>query len=160
MRVAIIYSTKHGTTAKISATLAQLSGNRVQLGLYDVSEVANVNVLEYDTIILGTSIYGGHPLQSMTDFCIQHEDKLKQRRLFLFVCGKDKDKAQLEIESAYPTSLLSHSEESRFIEGEFLLDRMKLWERLLLRWCFKIKASERMDYYSIVKDYADKIAET
>ena len=160
MKIAIIYSSKHGTTAKISNTIAELVGNKAQIELYDLTVVANVDVLAYDTILLGTSIYGGHPLPSMTNFCLRNEENLHKCRLFLFVCGKDNDKAQQEIESAYPASLLSHAEDSRFIEGEFLLYRMRLWERLLLRWCFNVKTSEALDYGPIVHDFVELIIGT
>lgn len=159
-KVAIIYSSKHGTTTKISDIIAELIGDYAHVELFDMAVVEDIDVLAYDTIVLGTSIYGGQPLPSMKSFILKNEEKLQKRDLFLFVCGKDNDKAQQELESAYPISLLSHAEESRFIEGEFRLERMRLWERLLLRWCFKVKASETLDYGPIVHDFADKIVGT
>ena len=157
MNVAIIYSSKYGTTEKICNTIASYIAERAEVTLINVDAMKAVSMFHYDTIVLGTSIYAGKPRKKMVEFCSINEEYLLTRSLFLFVCGMDRKKAIEEIEVAYSPALLNHADATTFIDGEFRLDCMSLPERLLLRAFFGIKHSETREYDPIIRDFADNI---
>ncbi|KAA6319805.1 hypothetical protein EZS27_030338, partial [termite gut metagenome] len=56
MRAAIIYTSKHGTTAKVAQMIAgRLTGNHVSI--FDLKKVKCPDLNSFDGIILGTSVY-------------------------------------------------------------------------------------------------------
>jgi len=76
--IAIVYSSKYGTTEKICNTIKceMRDSDSVQLiALEDNPE--QIDLHQYHAVILGTSIYAGKPRKSMVEFCKQHE-KLAQ----------------------------------------------------------------------------------
>lgn len=157
MKIAIIYCSKYGTTEKICRTLISQLPDTAQAKLFCLDQSRPDNLTEYDVIVLGTPIYAGKPRQRMTEFCDANIGLLLQKRLILFVCGMDRGHAIKEIETTYPQNLISHSSLATFIEGEYLLDRMRLADRLILRIFFKVKASQTRDYTEEARILTDKI---
>ena len=157
MNVAIIYSSKHGTTEKICNAIASHIAEKAEVTLINVDDMNNVDLSHYDSIVLGTSIYAGKPRKKMVEFCSINEEYILTRRLFLFVCGMDRKKAIEEIEATYSPALLNHADATNFIDGEFRLARMTFFERLLLRAFFGIKHSETREYGPIISDFAENI---
>ena len=93
----------------------------------------------------------------MVDFCKNNEEQLLGKRLFLFVCGMDKEHAVREIEMTYPAKMLQAAEKSEFIEGEFLLNKISFIERFMLRVFFKVKQSVTREYDDIVREFAGNL---
>jgi len=155
---AIVYSSKYGTTKKICETIKSemRDSDSVELiALENHPEQMDLN--QYQSVILGTSIYAGKPRKAMVEFCKRHEKELLQVRLALFVCGMDRGNAIKEIEAAYPSSLLNHSCSTSFFEGEYRLDKMKLADRMLLRVFFKVKESKMREYTTDVQTFLQTI---
>lgn len=157
MKIAIIYCSKYGTTEKICRTIISQLPFDVEADLITLDKNCSVSLSSYDTVILGTSIYAGKPRQQMKLFCEANIDMLLQKRLLLFVCGMDRGHAIREIEVAYPQPLINHASAATFFEGEYLLDRMHLADKLLLRLFFKVKASKTRNYAEDVRILTDKI---
>lgn len=157
MRIAIVYSTKYGTTAKICNTLATQFGNRATVEVFDLHDGIQVNVAEYDTIILATSVYAGKPRKQMVEFCQRFNDMLLSKNLYLVVCGMDLQHIKQDTEASFSEQFRSHAVETTFIEGEFRLDKMHIMERLLLRLFFKVRESLERDYVQQTRELADRI---
>ncbi|GHU88594.1 hypothetical protein FACS1894155_03780 [Bacteroidia bacterium] len=68
MNIAIIYTSKYGTTAKVAQTIAgQLTGS--QVSIIDLKKVKCPDLNSFDGIILGTSVYAGTSPKTMQRFC-------------------------------------------------------------------------------------------
>ncbi|MCI1742203.1 MAG: flavodoxin domain-containing protein [Prevotella sp.] len=157
MKIAIIYCSKYGTTEKVCHAISKMVGKANEVDLFDLKNQKKLNVHEYDAIVLGSSVYAGKPRTQMVEFCKNNEEQLLSKRLFLFVCGMDKEHAAREIEMTYPAKMLQAAEKSEFIEGEFLLNKISFIERLMLRVFFKVKQSVTREYDDIVRDFAGKL---
>ena len=85
MKTAIIYYSKHGTTERV----AHLIGEKLspELEYISLKEFHNPDIQGYDRIILGTSIYAGHPGRLMSKFCNKNRAQLEQKIIALFICG-------------------------------------------------------------------------
>ena len=158
MRVAIIYSTKYGTTAKFCAALSSCLDGRAVVETFNLRDGCPEDIGRYDAVVLATSVYAGKPRSEMAKYCASNGEALCSSRLFLFVCGMDLEHKEQDKEAAFPSLLRSHTEETTFVEGEFLLHRMNVAERLLLRVFFKVKQSLSRDYASMARDIALRIA--
>jgi menaquinone-dependent protoporphyrinogen oxidase len=134
MKTAILFTSKHGTTAKVAQIIAeQLSDNRISI--IDLKKKKHPDVNPYDGIILGTSIYAGTSSKKMQRFCKDNIETLRQKRLALFVCGMELDgaKKQQELAKAYPQELYEYAVSKCFAGGEFLFEKMNFFERAIIK---------------------------
>jgi menaquinone-dependent protoporphyrinogen oxidase len=132
MKTAIIFTSKHGTTAKV----AQMIVRRLnQVLTIDLKKDKHPDINLFDGIILGTSIYAGTSSKTMQRFCKENFEILKKKRLALFVCGMEPDSAkqQQELTNAYPQELYEYAVSSCFSGGEFLFEKMNFFERAIIK---------------------------
>jgi menaquinone-dependent protoporphyrinogen oxidase len=134
MKTVIIYTSKHGTTAKVAQMIAErLTGN--QVSVIDLKKDRCPDLHSYDGILLGTSIYAGNSSKTMQRFCKENFETLRQKRLALFVCGMEQDnvKQQQELSNAYPQELYECTVSKCFAGGEFQFDKMNFFERAVIK---------------------------
>ncbi|MDR1563023.1 MAG: flavodoxin domain-containing protein [Dysgonamonadaceae bacterium] len=154
MKTAIIYTSKHGTTAKVVQMIAErLTGN--QVSIIDLKKEKCPDVNSFDGIILGTSIYASASSKTMQRFCKENIEALKQKRLALFVCGMEPDSAkqQQELANAYPQELYEYAVSKCFAGGEFLFEKMNFFERTVIK---RIAKTDR-SVSAIKSDEIDKL---
>jgi len=84
--ILITYATRYGSTTEIATAIAdtlRLSGHRVDLVLVD----SNPDPTRYDALILGSPLYMGKWLRSMTDYISRHKVTLAATPHALFTVG-------------------------------------------------------------------------
>lgn len=69
----------------------------------------------------------------------------------------DKANAKKEMETAYPSELRDSAVQLKFFEGEFKLEDMKFFDKMILKQMHKVKQSVRRDYNDEVADFVSKI---
>lgn len=143
MKTAIIYATKHGTTEKVARAIGEKLKGTTDVELFSLKGNPHPDICEFDTIILGTSIYAGQPSKKMKAFCLGNESILLQKRLGLFVCGMhpDREEQEKEMKSAWPEVLQKHTTTAAFLGGEFLFESMNFFERTIVGMIAKTKTS-------------------
>ncbi|PWF24469.1 flavodoxin domain-containing protein [Ancrocorticia populi] len=130
MSTAIVYASKHGTTAEIARRMTtRIGGNTTLFDLADGSP----DLSPYSTVVLGTAIYAGQPKSDMKAFC--RTVKLSGKRLGLFVCGMEQDPAKqaTELANAFPKHLRKQAATEAFLAGRFLFSAMNLAERFITK---------------------------
>jgi menaquinone-dependent protoporphyrinogen oxidase len=134
MKTAIIYASKHGTTEKVARMIAERAGGH-ELSLINLKEDKCPDITPFAGIILGTPVYAGKPSKAMRDFIKKHADTLTAKRMGLFVCGMEPDKGKqgLELENAYPLPLRQQAVAKGFLGGEFLFEKMNVFERAIIK---------------------------
>jgi menaquinone-dependent protoporphyrinogen oxidase len=143
MKIAIIYTSKSGTTESVARQIAgKMTAHSV--ALFNLAEKRRPDLNLYDGVILGSSIYAGKPRAGMNIFCRNNLEKLKELKLALFVCGMEKDEIRqsLELASAYPEELLRHSVARQFAGGEIFIEKKNRLEKFILKRFAKITTSE------------------
>jgi len=135
MKTAIIYASKHGTTAKVAQKIAERFPAADSVAFFNLKTDKQIDIQSFDTVILGTAVYAGKPLKTMHDFCERHSGDLLDRRPGLFVCGMENDaeKQQQEVANAFPQVLRDKALAVQFLGGEFLFDRMNFLEKLIIK---------------------------
>lgn len=131
MKTAIVYSTKHGTTQKVATMIRDLAPADTEL--FNLNEVKDVDLAEFDCIILGGSIHAGTIQKSINKFCAKHMQELTTKPLGLFLSCLDEEKAAAQFNTAYPEVLRQHARSSKLTGGEALYERMNFVERLLMK---------------------------
>ncbi len=140
MTTAIIYATTHGTTEKVALRMQHLLGDQNSL-MINLKNIKNVDLKQYDKIIIGGSIHAGMLQKSVKGFINKNKDELLQKPLGLFICGMNVPEYQAQIERAFPESLRKHAKSVKVAGGEFLFDKMNLFQKIIVRKISGIKES-------------------
>jgi len=132
LRTLIAYRTKYGTAAACARRLlAKIGGDTV---LADLADARDVNVRDYDVVLVGGSIYAGKVQRAVVSFCERNRPALLQRKVGIFLCclyqGED---ALMQLQSAFPDWLLAHAFARALPGGEVHYARLTLLDRLLVR---------------------------
>lgn len=132
MNTAIIYASSHGTTAKVSHQIAEKMGLD-KTRLFNLKEEANIDLSEFDRVIIGGSIHAGQIQGRVKKFCNQNMITLLQKQLGLFICGMNEAEFETEFINAFPELLRKHATSSKVMGGEFLFDKMNFFQRVIVR---------------------------
>lgn len=132
MKSIILFTSKYGCTEKAAYLL------KAQLG--DETEVVNLmNVKEpsldqYDTVILGGSIYFGKIQKEMKEFSNKFQTKLSGKHLGLFICaGAKGEQAAQELKSSFPEKLYNHSITNEVFGDEIYTEKLSRIDRFVIR---------------------------
>lgn len=155
MKTAIIYYSKHGTTEKAAHLIGEkLSSELVYISL---NEYHNPIIQDYDRIILGTSIYAGHPGKLMCKFCNKNRVILERKVIALFICGMNDIQEVEQLKNAFPEYLHSKAVAEAILGGEFLFDKMNFIERLITRKITKVSCSVSSLRYDTIALFSEKL---
>lgn len=132
MKTLIAYASRHGTAEKI-AHLLSLEIHHCQVRLLDLKhENSNVNMEDYDQVILGGSIHFGEVQTSIKNFFTNYHDELMKKQIGLFLCFMKDNVAEEEFNHAYPEDLQNHAKALGLFGGELLFEKMNFAERFVV----------------------------
>ncbi len=154
MKTLIIYSTKYGSVAKVAEKLADVLGNDV----CTVNVKSSPNLSNYDTIILGGSIYAGNIQKEMRQFIKEKVDVLKTKKIGLFICaGTPKnDIAESYLKKSFHPILYQKAVATENLGYEYDLKRFSFFDRLIVR-IVGVKKSESKFFDDKITAFAAKI---
>jgi menaquinone-dependent protoporphyrinogen oxidase len=132
MKTLIAYRTKYGTAAACARTLAEKIGGETALA--DIADARDVNVREYDVVLIGGSIYAGKLQRKVVSFCERNQSALMQRRVGIYLCCLYQgEEALIQLQAAFPDWLLAHAFAKALPGGEIHYDALTFLDRLLVR---------------------------
>jgi len=136
MNVAIVYATKHGTTAEVAGQIAQVLGEQgIQAQLIDLATNQNPDLTGFDAAIVGGPIYMGQPVKPLKAFLTAQANVLLSKPLALFICGMESDPAKLEaaIVASFPEQLRAHALGVWYAGGAFRFDKLGFMEKSIIK---------------------------
>jgi menaquinone-dependent protoporphyrinogen oxidase len=140
MNIAIVYSTKHGTTQMIAERIGkELHENTI--ALFNLADHFEIDLSVYDTVIIGGSIHAGRLNRRVRKFLQSHTLELIQKRIALFMCGTNMSELENQFNKEFPALLRNHSISNQFVGGEFLFERMGFFDRLITQRITGIKST-------------------
>ncbi|NLJ82256.1 MAG: flavodoxin [Bacteroidales bacterium] len=154
MKTAIIFSSKHGTTAKVAEMLAeQLKLDEIKL--FNLQHKNEVNLQEFEAVILGTAIYAGRPMKKTKRFIRRNLKTLKTKKIGLFICGMDpgKEKQAEEMRASFPDVLLNHATTKYYLGGEFIFEDLSFFERFIVKKVSKVNKSISLIHHENIKKF-------
>ncbi len=140
MKTAIIYSSTHGTTAKVAAQLSRLLEHQ-NIVILNLKENSNVDLVQFDTVIIGGSIHAGQIQMRIRKFCRANLLTLLEKKVGLFMCGMNQPEFEKEFTNAYPALLAEHAVATCLPGGEFLFEKMNFFQRAIVKKNSGIKES-------------------
>jgi len=158
MKTAIIYASKHGCTDKCAHTLANELNNNA--ALINLDESTDINLDEFNTVIIGGSIHAGSMNKKIKKFTEKSIDLLNQKRTGLFICcmEEEDEKVLEQFQNAYPESLRNKAIAHGFFGGEFNFDKMNFFEKAIIKKIAKTDQNVSKINYNNIKEFAQKIS--
>lgn len=127
----IVFASDHGTVEKCARHLFRLLDGRVDICNLKQRE-AFPDVSNYDSVIIGGSIYSGMVQEVISNFCNENLDELASKKLGLFInCLYTGEKAQVQLDEAYPLVLNEKAVVRDYFGGEVDKTQLTFWERIV-----------------------------
>ncbi len=130
MKTAIIYTTKYGSVKKCAEILKEKTGGNADT--YNLQESPDIRLEDYDTIILGASVYVGRIQKEMVDFCLKNNTLLILKRIGLFVCAGEKSEKKYEYLKLFRENILNISISNKVFGDEIYYEKLNLLEKITL----------------------------
>lgn len=137
MNTLIVYASKYGCTEKCVGSMAYKLNGMVETCNLKVER--DTDLSEFDQVIIGGSIYMGRIQKEVREFCAEHVQELKTKRLGLFICCmREGVEAEEELRQAFPDELLDVAIVKDYFGGEFKFDQMKAVDRFIAKHVAKV----------------------
>ena len=131
MNTLIVFAGKYGCTEKCAELVAKRLNGHVEI--LDLKKSADIDIDRYQKVIIGSSLYYGKIQKETAEFCSQHLESLKEKKLGLFVCGMQAHTSHDAINNNFPEELLKGAKISEYFGGEFNFDKMGFMERTIVK---------------------------
>jgi menaquinone-dependent protoporphyrinogen oxidase len=155
MKSIIIYASKHGCAEKAANLLYdKLNGIKE---IVNIRENSKINIKNFDTVIIGGSIYGGKIQKEIKEFIEKKLSILLEKKIGLFLCcGMEKDYKK-QLENSFPKELLNHLTVDGYFGYEFNVDKMGFIEKSLVKLIAKDKVGDSKISKENIQKFADRI---
>ncbi|EOD01165.1 flavodoxin domain-containing protein [Caldisalinibacter kiritimatiensis] len=132
MKTLIIYGTKYGCTEKCAKILSEKLTEEVEL--YNLKEVNDIDISDYDKVIIGGSVYIGKIRKEVTKFCLRKLNELKGKKVGLFICCMaDGEAAEKQLNDVFPKELMTNAIAKENFGGEFIFNKMNFFDRFIVK---------------------------
>jgi len=151
MNIAFLYATKYGCVEQCGKAIAEkLNG---AMDFYNLKSKKQVDLTQYDRVIIGGSIYVGKIQKEVTQFSLDNLSNLKDKKLGLFICClSEGEEAETELRNAYPEVLLEQAAAKEYLGGQVILNKMNFFDRFIIK---KVAKTEE-DVYKLSKEKMEK----
>jgi Flavodoxin len=132
MKSIIIYSTKYGCTEKAAKLLkSKMAGETLTVNLMK-EKVPPIG--EYDTVILGGSIYIGRIQKELTNYINRNISELLNKKIGLFICAGSPDEGARakELETSFPAELYGHAISKEVFGSEICFEKLGFFDKKIL----------------------------
>lgn len=125
--------------------------------MVDLKKCSNLSLSDYNSVIIGSSIYAGSVKSKLKQFIKQNQTALASKKLGLFLCCMyEGDKATKQFETAYPAELREHSTSNGLFGGEFILSNLNFFERKIIKMIDGVTTDVTKIDVDEIKNFADK----
>lgn len=128
MTSVIIYATKHGSVEHAVQLLKEKMEGEVKL--VNIMNEEAPSLTEFESVILGGSIYVGRIQKQLTKYMEKHLAELLTKRVGLFICGaQQEDIREKELNDSFPKELSQHAQCKEVFGYEIHYDDMNFIEK-------------------------------
>ncbi len=132
MKILLIYSSHHGSTAKVAQMLAEkLAPHTVEL--VNLKTAKNIDLFDADVIVVGGSFHAGKLSGRLKSFMKSNMVDLLNKPLALFVLGANPKEIHQQIENELPELLRQHAISVQWVGSEYLIEKMHFFERWIVK---------------------------
>lgn len=127
MKTLVLFATKHGCTERAARALAQQLGNAEVISIADQSP----DLSQFDGVVIGSSIYVGQINKALSQWLSRNSAALQGKRLGLFICCGQAEKAMEQLQTAFPADLVQQAVATGYFGYDFT--RLSFGEKLICK---------------------------
>jgi len=157
MKTLIAYASKYGCTEDCAKSLSvKLSGDVTILNVKN--DPKQIDLKQFDTVIIGGSVYVGRVSKNLRAFCESNLDALLKKNIGVFLCSALAEQFNDTLKNNFPILLLDNAKTTKLFGSEARLEKMNFMDKMM------IKAITKGDYSSFkisnnnIDDFASEIA--
>lgn len=155
MNTLIVYATKHGCTEKCAIILSEKLTGKVDLS--NLKMIKDIELSQYDKVIIGGSIYVGKIQKEVREFCSKNLNALKEKKVGLFIsCMADENSSETQLNNSFPEELVANAVAKEFFGGEFVFKKMNVIERFIVK---KVSKTDK-DTSKILNENINRFAQS
>ena len=156
MKALVCYAGKYATSEKVANELAGLLGEQTMV--LPLKNKLDINIDEFDTIIIGGAVYMGKLNPLVNKFCVQNEEVLMTKYIGVFVCGLQEEKFKQIYESSIPQNIRTHVTSIKFVGGEIQFNRLNFFEKWIIRKVAGIQNDISKINHRSIQELADELS--
>lgn len=138
MKSLIAYATKYGCAQNCAKTLCEKIKGEVEL--CNLKKIKDIDLSNYDSVIIGGSIYMGKIQKEVKKFCEDRISELREKKVGLFICCMGEEEvAQTQLNNSFPQELINVAIAKENFGGEFILDKMKSFDKFIVKKVSKVE---------------------
>ena len=156
MKTLIVYTSKYGCTADCAKHLKDKLSCEVTLT--DIGKSSKeLRLDDYDSVIIGGSIYAGRVSKKLRMFCKDNLEALSNKKLGIFLCCASVDESDNYLSSNFPSELISTAKVTKAFGGEIRPDGMSLFDKLIVK---AIKKATKGDFgnFKVLSEQIEEFA--
>lgn len=135
MKTLIVYGSKYGFTEDCAKKLGLTLGE--QATVKSVKDVKPRDLLPFDGIIIGSSVYMGRLDKRIIQFSNAYKTELLNRKVGLYLCCGMRDEEEHYLRHCIDGALLAHLSVQSGFGGELREDKMSFMHRLITKMITK-----------------------
>jgi menaquinone-dependent protoporphyrinogen oxidase len=154
MRTVIAFASKSGTTKRCATFL------RTKIPFADIADLSrqNVNVEDYDLIIIGASVRMGMIHKDAKSFIEKNAGALKQKKTAFFICCGFPENAPEIFKKNIPSDLLPNAICAMPFGGELDMNVIKGAEKMIVKMMVKVNKNKGIPLPKILHENIDEFA--
>jgi len=158
MKTMILFGSTYGYTKECATKLTK--DLEVDVRVVNIGKDNIPSIDDFDTILIGGSIYMGQIQKKIKEYCISNEDLLKNKNLGFFISSGTPENFDANIKNAFPESLLKNAISIENFGGELRTDKMKLSHKLITSIMKKATAKENNPPTKPLPENIERMAKT
>lgn len=144
MSILIAYATNHGCAEKCAEILNGKLSEKADLCNLKKGNAPDLS--KYDKVIIGGSIYAGKIQKAVKEYCANNLNELKGKKLGFFICCMSvEEPAKAQLNSSFPSELLSIAAAKEVFGGGFTFSDMNFFEKFIIKMVAKSQKRTPVD---------------
>ncbi len=129
MKTLIIYATTYGYTKECVEELKELINGEVIVSNIKTDKVPLLE--EYDSVIIGGSIYMGQIHKKLKEYCTSNLTQLLHKKVALFLCCGIPENFEEMVKNCFPKDLIEAAIAKECFGGELRTEKMSLAHKMI-----------------------------
>lgn len=157
MNTLIIYSSKYGCTTDCANYLKNgLLGSTTLIDI-DQTNPKSIAWENYETIIIGSSIYIGSVSKKIRTTCNENIDLLLKKRVGIYICCAFSEQKTEYFNKNFPPELLENALATMAFGGEARLEKMNTLDKLIMKAATKGQNTSLQISYVYMDEFIKKL---
>lgn len=156
MKNCILFTTKHGSAERAAGLLKEKL--TAETDIINLKNVKKPDITDYDTVILGGSIYIGKIQKKLKKFIKKNLKELLNKNIALYIMAAEKDNPEAVLEKVFPQVLHDHALSKMHFGYEMILEGMNSTEKAVAQSLGVTKSLSEFNHDAI-EEMAQKLNE-